>query len=180
MMPVAGGEKVETPFGIYDPLEAMANEADMARFLNDTSPDSIVEFATPDDIVRAITPMAKHTPQVVGEENQRVILSLFNSSLTISAFDENWSIDSPADKLLAEVVVDEIKIPSLELLNKLNQECYESSILIKQNNTLMFRRMISLENGVTQLNLLSQLNGFIRESSQIIEQIIHGEHTLKR
>lgn len=167
-------EKCDTPFGEYDPEAELTSEEDMARMLNQISSDTVIDCLTPSEVIDAITPMAKYRPELVEQPSVRIKVKLHNATMLISPFvNEPWNEDDACDKF--SVLIESTAVSLFS--NKIKEEITHSHVregAFKTNRdtgAVQFRKIISLEYGITQGNFLTQLNSFVRESLMILETI---------
>jgi len=166
---------VDTPFGEYQPDDYDVREAEVARMMNSTPPDSIIEMLSPDDVINAITPLAKYKPLFLNGDKPRITLQLHLGELSIAPFTPTpWSHEYPVDKLWLELIAPGVRVPSVGLRESIGEMFREGAVLAKQDGTLLFKKALSCEMGITQENFLTQLNSFIREAEMTIEDVAYG------
>lgn len=167
-------EKCDTPFGVYDPEVELTSEEDMARMLNQISSDTVIDCLTPGEVIDAITPMAKYRPELIEGPSVKVKVKLHNATMFISPFvNEPWNEDDACDKFLVLIESTAVALFSNEIKEEITQSHVREGAFKTNRDTgaAQFRKVISLEYGISQGNFLAQLNSFVRESLMILETL---------
>ena len=170
----AAEEKCDTPFGEDDPEAELTSEEDMARMLNQISSDTVIDCLTPGEVIDAITPMAKYRPELIEQTSVRVKVKLHNATMFISPFvNEPWDEDDACDKFSVLIESTAVALFSKEIKEEITQSHVREGVFKTNRDTgaVQFRKVISLEYGISQGNFLAQLNSFVRESLMILETI---------